>query len=124
MNRDSLFDRKNLHQIELAGIRAHDGEGLIRFARVVERTALAGACNFIDLAELPPGTSVGLHSHGSSEEEFYLILAGAGEMTRNGEVFEVEAGDLIRNPPGGTHALRNTGDQPLKMLVFELEVRA
>jgi mannose-6-phosphate isomerase-like protein (cupin superfamily) len=123
MNRDPLFDRNNLYRLELAGIRAHGGEGLIGFARVADRRALAGGCNFIDLAELPPGTSVGLHTHGSSEEEFYLILAGTGEMTRNGEVFQVQAGDLIRNPPGGTHALRNSGAQALKIFVFELEVR-
>jgi mannose-6-phosphate isomerase-like protein (cupin superfamily) len=124
MKRDPLFDRSNLDRLKLTGIRAHGGEGLIRFARVVERTGLAGACNFIDLAELPPGTSVGSHTHAGSEEEFYLILTGTGEMTRNGEVFQVQAGDLIRNPPGGTHALRNTGSEALKIFVFELEVRS
>jgi mannose-6-phosphate isomerase-like protein (cupin superfamily) len=120
---DTLFDRTNLHELELGGIRAHGGEGLIRFVRVVDRGNLAGHCNFIDLAELPPGTSVGLHSHSIAEEELYLILSGTGEMTRNGEVFQVRAGDLIRNPPGGTHALRNTGAEPLRIFVFELEVR-
>jgi mannose-6-phosphate isomerase-like protein (cupin superfamily) len=84
---------------------------------------MAGACNFIDLAELPPGASVGSHTHGRLEEEFYLILTGTGEMTRNSDVFQVQPGDLIRNPPGGTHALRNTGGQVLKIFVFELEVR-
>jgi mannose-6-phosphate isomerase-like protein (cupin superfamily) len=123
MKQHRLFDRSNLGQIDLVGIRAHEGDGLIQFARIVDRTGLAGGCNFIDLAELPPGSSVGSHTHARSEEEFYLILAGTGEMTRNGEVFQVQAGDLIRNPPGGTHALRNTGSQALKIFVFELEVR-
>jgi mannose-6-phosphate isomerase-like protein (cupin superfamily) len=123
MKRHSQFDRGNLANLELSDIRAHDGDGLIRFARVVERSQLAGGCNFIDVAELPPGASVGPHTHRSTEEEFYLILAGRGEMTRNGEVFSVEAGDLIRNPPGGTHSLRNSGAEPLKIFVFELEVR-
>jgi mannose-6-phosphate isomerase-like protein (cupin superfamily) len=118
------FDRTNLSLLDLADIRAHGGEGLIRFARIAERDDLASGCNFIDLAELPPGTSVGLHTHGQSEEEFYLVLAGSGEMTRNGQVFRVEAGDLIRNPPGGTHSLRNTGAESLKIFVFELEVRS
>jgi mannose-6-phosphate isomerase-like protein (cupin superfamily) len=123
MERSRLFDRSNLDRLDLVGIQAHDGEGMIRFARIVDRTGLAGSCNFIDLAELPPGSSVGSHTHAGSEEEFYLVLSGTGEMTRNGEVFQVEAGDLIRNPPGGTHALRNTGSQALKIFVFELEVR-
>jgi mannose-6-phosphate isomerase-like protein (cupin superfamily) len=124
MDRNSSFDRTNLQRVALSPVQAHGGKGLINFARVAERSGLAGACNFLDVAELPPGTSVGLHTHAGTEEEFYLILEGTGEMTRNGEVFPVEPGDLIRNPPGGTHSLRTTGDQPLRMFVFELEVRA
>jgi mannose-6-phosphate isomerase-like protein (cupin superfamily) len=122
-NPDSLLDRCNLDKLELVRTQAHGGEGLIRFARVVDRSGLIGGCNFIDLAELPPGTSIGLHTHNGSEEELYLILAGTGEMSRNGEVFQVQVGDLIRNPPGGTHSLLNTGAGPLKIFVFELEVR-
>jgi mannose-6-phosphate isomerase-like protein (cupin superfamily) len=118
----SHFDRTNLEELELAPVRAHNGEGLIRFVRIAERHQLAGGCNFIDLAELPPGTSVGLHTHASSEEEFYLVLSGTGEMTRNGHVFPVVAGDLIRNPPAGSHSLRNTGTEPLRIFVFELAV--
>jgi mannose-6-phosphate isomerase-like protein (cupin superfamily) len=122
MEHSPRFDRCHLDRLDLQSIQAHGGEGLIRFARVADRGALEGGCNFIDLAELPPGTSIGPHSHDRSEEEFYLILAGSGRMTRNGDVFEVQAGDLIRNPPGGTHSLRNTGTEPLRIFVFELEV--
>jgi mannose-6-phosphate isomerase-like protein (cupin superfamily) len=121
---DLLFDRCNLDQLELMETQAHGGEGLIRFVRVVDRSGLVGGCNFIDLAELPLGTSIGSHTHATSEEEFYLILAGTGEMSRNGEAFQVRPGDLIRNPPGGTHSLRNSGSEPLKIFVFELEVRS
>ncbi len=116
------FDRCNLGRLSLENIQAHNGDGLIRFVRVADRDALVGGCNFIDLAELPPGTSIGPHTHAGSEEEFYLVLEGAGRMVRNGEVFQVAAGDLIRNPPGGTHSLRNTGPGPLRIFVFELEV--
>lgn len=116
------FDRCNLSRLPLENVQAHGGEGLIRFVRVADRGALVGGCNFIDLAELPPGTSIGPHTHAGSEEEFYLVLEGAGRMVRNGETFDVVAGDLIRNPPGGTHSLRNTGSGPLRIFVFEVEV--
>jgi mannose-6-phosphate isomerase-like protein (cupin superfamily) len=116
------FDRCNLGSLPLENVQAHGGEGLIRFVRVADRSALLGGCNFIDLAELPPGTSIGTHTHRSSEEELYLVLEGSGHMVRNGEAFDVAAGDLIRNPPGGTHSLRNTGAGPLRIFVFELEV--
>jgi mannose-6-phosphate isomerase-like protein (cupin superfamily) len=119
---DLLFDRCNLTRLDLNEVRAHGGEGLIRFARVADRSALLGGCNFIDIAELPPGTSIGSHTHAGSEEELYLVLAGTGQMSRNGETFPVKSGDLIRNPPGGTHSLRNTGSETLRIFVFELEI--
>ena len=123
MTNASTFDRCNLNRLELADVCAHDGNGLIRFARVADGSTISSGCNFIDVAELPSGTSIGTHAHASTEEEFYLVLSGAGEMTRNSRTFPVEAGDLIRNPPGGTHSLRNTGLEPLRIFVFELETR-
>jgi mannose-6-phosphate isomerase-like protein (cupin superfamily) len=117
-----LFDRCNLEKLPLEPTTAHGGEGRIRFARVLTRHDVSGPCNFIDLAVLPPGTSIGLHRHGDAEEEYYLVLGGTGEMRRNGESFPVETGDLVRNPCGGTHALVNTGTENLKIFVFELAV--
>jgi len=116
------FDRCNLHQMALDEVRAHGGEGLIKFARIAEAGALAGACNFIDYAELPPGASIGRHRHAEDEEELYLVLEGEGAMWRDGEQFAVRGGDLVRNRAGGEHGLRNTGASPLKLFVFELAV--
>ena len=116
------FDRCNLHQLTLDEVCAHGGEGVIRFARVAEAGALTGACNFIDYAELPPGASIGRHRHRHDEEELYLVLDGRGTLWRDGEELEVRSGDLVRNRAGGEHALRNTGDGPLRLFVFELRV--
>lgn len=117
------FSRCNLDELPLELVQAHGGEGRIGFYRVAPAEALAGACNFIDLAVLPPGASIGPHRHREDEEEFYLVLEGTGLMRRNGEEFPVRTGDLVRNPPGGEHTLRNTGGQPLRIFVFEVAVR-
>jgi len=114
------FIRCNLDELALAEVRAHGGEGEIRFARIAEAAAFAGGCNFIDYAELPPGSSIGRHRHADDEEELYLVLAGAGTMWRDGEHFAVRTGELIRNRPGGEHELRNTGSEPLRLFVIEL----
>jgi mannose-6-phosphate isomerase-like protein (cupin superfamily) len=118
------LDRCNLHEIPLSEVCAHGGDGLIRFARLADEGVLSGACNFIDYAVLPPGASIGRHRHGLDEEEIYLVLQGRGEMWRDGESFAVRAGDLVRNPPGGAHGLRNVGDAPLHLFVVELKVPA
>jgi mannose-6-phosphate isomerase-like protein (cupin superfamily) len=110
----------NLNDLPLTPIRAHGGEGQIRFARVADRGTLAGACHFIDVAVLPPGTTIGRHAHSREEEEFYLVLSGEGRMWRDGEAFKVRAGDLVRNPPGSAHGIANTGASDLKLFVFEV----
>jgi mannose-6-phosphate isomerase-like protein (cupin superfamily) len=116
------FDRCNLSKLELADVVAHEGVGRIRMRRVADHETLAGTCHFIDLAEIPPGASVGRHQHAASEEEFYLVLSGTGEMWRDGETFPVTTGDLIRNRPGGRHGLVNTVTEPLRIFVFEVAV--
>jgi mannose-6-phosphate isomerase-like protein (cupin superfamily) len=116
------LDRCNLRELPLDEVQAHAGEGRIRFARIAGTGDLAGGCNFIDYAEIPPGASIGRHRHGDDEEELYLVLEGEGVMVRNGESFAVRAGDLVRNPPGGEHGLRNTGAAPIRLFVFELRI--
>lgn len=116
------FDRCNLNELPLAPIVAHGGEGHIGFHRIAGEAATSGACHFIDLAEIPPGASIGRHAHGEHEEEFYLVLSGAGDMWRDGESFPVRAGDLVRNRPGGQHGLANSGSSPLRIFVFEVRV--
>lgn len=122
--RGSAFERCNLFELSLSAEIAHEGIGTIRAARFATGSNIAGACNFLDYAEVPVGATIGTHQHASDEEEYYLILDGTGRMHVNGETFTVRAGDLVRNPPCGTHGLENTGGEPIKIFVFELQVPA
>jgi quercetin dioxygenase-like cupin family protein len=36
---------------------------------------------------------------------------------------EICPGDVILNRPGGSHGLKNTGDQDLRIVVIEVDVR-
>ena len=119
----STFERCNIYAVERTAVVAHGGVGEIAFARLLDAGDIQGACNFVDVATLPVGASIGSHQHRSDEEEFYFVIAGQGRMTRDGTSFDVARGDLIRNPPGSTHGLINTGDTPLSLLVFEVAVR-
>jgi mannose-6-phosphate isomerase-like protein (cupin superfamily) len=112
----------NIFTLPLLPESAHGGDGLVNAVRIARAGDLAGACDFIDYAEVPPGTSIGDHRHGPDEEEFYLILAGRGLLRLEDRTGEVAAGHLIRNPPGGLHGLRTIGDEPLKLFVFQLSV--
>ncbi|MGW6394743.1 cupin domain-containing protein [Streptomyces sp. NPDC055103] len=96
----------------------HGGAGTILAHRIFARGEGAGA-DFIDLAVLPPGTSIGRHRHGH-DRETYVVLSGGGVMYRDGEAFRVEAGDVIPNEPFGEHGLSNDTDTELALLVFEV----
>jgi mannose-6-phosphate isomerase-like protein (cupin superfamily) len=99
-------------------VLAHDGSGRIRTARVLDE-ASRSAFRFIDLTEIPPGCSVGVHTH-ADDEEVYVIISGRGWMMLDGETFEVGSGDVIRNIPRGTHGLANAGNEPLTMVVLDV----
>ena len=118
-----MFDRTNIFEVPLERRQAHGGEGQIAFHRIATAEEMAGGCNFIDVAVVPPGTTIGLHRHRPTEEEYYLLLDGEGVMTREGEELHLRAGDLVRNPPGGAHTFRTTGSEPVRLFVFELSVR-
>jgi len=105
-----------------AGFRtavAHEGDGTIRFARA--STGVPGSvCTYVDLCIVPPGSSIGLHTHAADDEELYIVIDGRGQMTVDGRTFPVGAGDVIPNRPGGTHGLANVGPGDLRIVVVDL----
>jgi quercetin dioxygenase-like cupin family protein len=104
--------------VDLEDVVAHGGCGTIGFARLV--SGEGGGLNFVDLAIVPPGATIGRHTHAAEEEEFYLVLEGTARMTLDGRDVRVGPGDLVRNRPGGTHDLVNDGTEPVRIFVFEV----
>ena len=98
----------------------HDGVGVVNVTTIMDK--FDTKMQFMHYTVLTPGSTIGVHKHGN-DEEFYIILEGAGEMELDGEKHLVTAGDVIKNKPGGTHGLVNTSDtDDLKILVFEVKV--
>jgi mannose-6-phosphate isomerase-like protein (cupin superfamily) len=65
---------------------------------------------------LPPGCVVTAHHHREIEEIYYLV-SGSGLMTVGDETREVNAGDAVYVPRGHRHTLRNTGSEPIKLIL-------
>ncbi len=105
----------------LESVQAHDGEGLIRFGRVFDRADFVGPWDFVDYAELPPGTSIGVHTHGRNEE-LYFVIEGRGSMHLDGRDYPVEPGTLILNRACGTHGLRNNSTDRIRLLVIQVRL--
>ena len=66
-------------------------------------------------ATVPVGFETQRHRHRQAEE-LYHISRGKGQMTLGSEKFAVKTGDTVFVPPGIPHQIRNTGDDPLKIL--------
>ena len=65
---------------------------------------------------LPPGCAVTPHHH-RDLEEIYYIVSGAGLMTVGESSREVGAGDAVYIPRGHRHSLKNTGTEPIKLIL-------
>jgi len=67
----------------------------------------------IGMVIIPPGSKSNKHKHEKSEE-YWIIVDGRGEIEINGEKAKLEPGIIVHAPPGATHQLFNTGEEPLK----------
>ena len=57
--------------------------------------------------------------HVHSEEEYLMVLEGEGTWSVKGKEFPATAGDALYASPWDEHGIRNTGDVPLKFVVFK-----
>ena len=96
----------------------HGGAGVNRWKRFVTGLMLHADWDSFEHNSLQPGGVIGEHVH-TRTEEIYFVVSGRGEMTFDGETFEVEPGDLIMTPLNGRHGIRNLGDEPLEFVVAE-----
>jgi mannose-6-phosphate isomerase-like protein (cupin superfamily) len=119
MTEDAARRRYGFERCEFKRVHAHGGEREISFARVLER--IRGPLRFIDLSVLAPGTEIGRHAHAEDNEELYIVVNGHGRMSLDDNEFEVKSGDVILNRPGGSHGLRNTGTEELRIVVIEVD---
>lgn len=76
----------------------------------------AGAHLYAGLNCFRPGQEHASHVH-PGQDKLYYILEGGGEAQVGPERRAVRAGDLVLAPAGVAHAMRNTGSQPLVVLV-------
>ena len=68
---------------------------------------------------VPAGTSIGEHRH-DGEFEVYYILTGTAEVTDNGTVATLHAGDMHLCASGESHALRNPSEEDLEVIMLIL----
>jgi mannose-6-phosphate isomerase-like protein (cupin superfamily) len=64
---------------------------------------------------LHPGASIGQHRQ--REDEIYYVLGGRGELTLDGDRYDVGPGTAILTRTGSTHSIRQVGSEDLVLLI-------
>ncbi|MDR1066566.1 MAG: cupin domain-containing protein [Clostridiales bacterium] len=61
-----------------------------------------------------PGFQISSHKHDDSSEFFYVV-SGTGEYMDNGKKTPIKSGDAFKAPAGVVHAIKNIGDETLRL---------
>lgn len=108
-----LFPKGELKTWDREKVGGGKGTLFGKFA-ITRNEAVAGQ-DFMELGwvTLQPGDSIGFHKHDKNECT-YVIAAGEGVFTDTaGKKTSVRAGDITVAFKGQSHALENTGTEPL-----------
>lgn len=110
---------KNFYKVPNRKITSHDGVGEVDLYELWDKPEFTNNVDFFDRVVMPPKTSMGYHKH-ENTTEMYIILEGSGTMTIEGIEYEVKKGDMIKNPPYGSHGLTNDSDSELDLLILQI----
>ena len=95
------------------------GEGCVQKWDILKADEMYGKGRVCALMALDPGHEVGRHRHEGDGEVFY-ILSGKGKYLLDGELVDVETGDVLFVDDGEEHYMVNTGEDQLKYLAIVL----
>ncbi len=101
--------------------REHDGVGTIRFRRMFDASAFSSPIDFVDVTVVPPGSTIGKHTHVGTEE-IYIVLAGAPLVEVDGDARRLLPGDVSVVRSGGSHALVNDSGSDVQIAVVQVRI--
>jgi mannose-6-phosphate isomerase-like protein (cupin superfamily) len=100
-------------------MRVHNWKDPVPFA-APEKSEPALECDeaVVKCLYIDPGQEARPHQHKSCVDVM-VIVQGQGSATVDGQPRRVGPGDIILNPPGTLHGIRNDGNERLVWLVIQ-----
>ena len=73
----------------------------------------------VSMNHFPPGIATPFNHAHKEDEELYIFVGGKGQMSIDGECFDVEEGTCVRVSTPGERSWRNNSDQNLYFIVIQ-----
>jgi quercetin dioxygenase-like cupin family protein len=86
------------------------GSGPVIRKMVFTEEDTCGKAKMCVLQTIPPGSSVGVHSH-DTDAEFFYVVSGTLRVTDNGTEKDLVAGDCNFSGGGSSHGVKNVSDK-------------
>ena len=113
---EQVFTKDALKSWDRDGVAGGKGTLYGNFSFTRNDTGKNDAIKEIGWMTLQPGDSIGMHKHENNEDS-YIIISGEGTfIDSEGKEYAVRAGDITIARKGQSHALINTGKEPLIFL--------
>ena len=107
------FDRSELQPVQ----NFLGGKGTVQYRRLFGPMIYATNWAYMDHLLVPAGSTVGPVSRKDISEVYY-VLSGAGKVTVGKETADIKAEDAVPIDINQTFSIRQTGSQPLEILVM------
>ena len=95
------------------------GEGTLQKFDILRADEMYGKGRVCSKMVLAPGCEIGRHRH-EGDGEVYFVLSGTGSYLLDGELVDVEPGDVLFCDDGEEHYMKNTGSEKLEMIAIVL----
>ena len=113
MIRKAKDHRKSKHE------KLRDGKGTLEMIHFFEEAESYDTGKIFARAVIPPGSSIGTHTHEGNFEVYYM-LKGTAHVTDNGVPGILETGDTMLCRNGDNHSLENRSAEDIEVLFLVL----
>ena len=103
-------EQRHSQVLELKG-----GRGALSMSHFLEESEAYGTGRQFSVTTIPPGCSIGYHTH-TGDFEIYYILGGEATVNDNGAQDVLLPGDSIICREGESHGVENNGDCDLTFI--------
>jgi mannose-6-phosphate isomerase-like protein (cupin superfamily) len=99
----------------------HGGVNEIFFRRLCAASDFKAPIDFVDFTLIPPGSTIGWHSHHGNEEA-YFIASGSPVVRVENDTRRLKRGDIAVVRSGQSHELINDTEAPVEILVVQVRL--